>query len=96
MNDSIYIVPTDDLYLLGVLNSAPFWDEIARHCSPIQNGYQLMRSYFGRCVIPEAVPVDRTAIADLAQKCIAAKGQGPQVPEWEAEINARVAKLYGL
>lgn len=25
-----------------------------------------------------------------------AKGQGPEVTAWEAEINARVARLYGL
>ena len=42
------------------------------------------------------MPSDRAAIEVLAQNCLAAKGQGPQVAEWEAEINARVAKLYGL
>lgn len=37
---------------------------------------------------------DRQAIADLAQKCLDAKGLG--VEEFEREINARVASLYGL
>jgi len=35
-------------------------------------------------------------IASLVQQCLDAKGQGPQIAEWEAEINERVARLYGL
>ncbi|NCR76101.1 MAG: hypothetical protein GPI92_11035 [Microcystis aeruginosa K13-06] len=37
---------------------------------------------------------DRLAIEALVQKCLNAKGVG--VLEWEAEINDRVAHLYGL
>lgn len=37
---------------------------------------------------------DRLAIEVLVQKCLDAKGQG--VEEWEAEIDDRVAHLYGL
>jgi hypothetical protein len=37
---------------------------------------------------------DREAIAALVQKCLDAKGVG--VEEWEAEIDERVAHLYGL
>lgn len=38
----------------------------------------------------------RAAIVALVRQCLDAKGQGPQVAEWEAEINAWVAWLYGL
>ena len=37
---------------------------------------------------------DRLAIEALIQKCLDAKGVG--VLEWEAEIDDRVAHLYGL
>jgi len=37
---------------------------------------------------------DRTTICALVQKCLDAKGAGCEA--WEAEINARVAALYGL
>jgi len=30
------------------------------------------------------------------QKCLDARGQGTGVADWEAEINERVARLYGL
>jgi hypothetical protein len=44
--------------------------------------------------IPNASAADRKAIAALAQKCLDAKGVGCEA--WEAEIDERVAPLYGL
>ena len=38
----------------------------------------------------------RAAIEALAHKLLDAKGQGPQVAEWERELNALVYELYGL
>jgi hypothetical protein len=49
-----------------------------------------------RIPIPNAPADERAAIAALAQKCLDAKGQGPQVKQWEADIDERVARLYGL
>jgi hypothetical protein len=37
---------------------------------------------------------DRDVIAALVQKCLDARGVGCE--EWEAEIDERVAALYGL
>ncbi len=45
-------------------------------------------------LIPTASEADKKAIETLVQKCLDAKGQG--VEEWEAEIDDRVAHLYGL
>ena len=96
VNNSVYIIPINDIYLLGVLNSAPFWSEISRNCPPIQNGYQLIRNNFWRCLIPVPSKDERDTIAALAQRCLDAKGQGAQVAEWEAEIDERVGRLYGI
>ncbi len=52
--------------------------------------------YVSQVPIPNASSVDKTMIASLVQQCLDAKGQGPQIAEWEAEINERVARLYGL
>ncbi len=63
----------------------------------IRGGYlRFKRQYVKQIPIPDAPPVDRAAIVSLVQKCLDAKGQGPEVTAWEAEINARVARLYGL
>ena len=95
-DNAVYSIPSRDLYLLGILNSESCWSEICRHCSPIQNGYQLMRSYFLKVEVPLASTEERQKISELAQRCVGAGGSGPQVVEWEAEINERVAWLYGL
>ena len=94
VNDATYMVSTNDLYLLGVMNSQPFWQEVKRNCPFIQNGYQLLRSNFERCLVPNASDTDRIAIFALVQKCLDAKGVGCE--EWEQEIDGRVAALYGL
>ncbi|OUL23385.1 type I restriction endonuclease subunit M [Nostoc sp. T09] len=93
-NNAGWMIVLDDLYLLGVLNSQSFWLEISRHCTKIQNGYQLMRTYLEKAIIPHASTTEREAISKLVQKCLDAKGVNCEV--WEKEISDRVAALYGL
>lgn len=93
-NNSVYLIASESLYLLGVLNSQDCWSEIERNCSKIQNGYQLMREYFMKVLIPCSGGKEEEAVAKLSKKCLDAKGVGCEA--WEAEINERVAALYGL
>jgi hypothetical protein len=96
-NDKTFIIPRSDMYLLGVLNSSTAWSLLESICSMLSGGFWELRSvHLGTLPIPNASPSDRAAIADLVQKCLDAKGQGLEVAEWEAEINARVARLYGV
>ena len=44
--------------------------------------------------IRAAPAAERLAIEGLVEKCLAARGVGCET--WEQEINARVARLYGL
>ena len=89
------IIPTEDLYLLGLLNSdvsARFFDDVS-----IQRGgtyLEFKPIYVKQLPIPNASTTDRAAIAELVQKCLDAKGVGCE--EWEADIDDRVASLYGL
>jgi adenine-specific DNA-methyltransferase len=62
----------------------------------IHGAFAMQTPYLSKLPIPDALPADRAAIVALVQKCLDAKGQGPQVDDWEAEINERVAWLYGL
>jgi Eco57I restriction-modification methylase/TaqI-like C-terminal specificity domain len=96
INDSLYAIDVQDLYLLGVLNSGAFWGEIGRNCTQIQNGYQLLRNQLEKTLVPDAGARDREAVAELAHRCVEAGGTGAAVSEWEAEIDDRVATLYGL
>jgi methylase of polypeptide subunit release factors len=90
-----YIMPVDDLFLLGVLNSKSVEDFYIELSAQVRGGYlRFIRQYVEQIPIPNAITADRNAIADLAQKCLDAKGVGCE--EWEREIDARVARLYGL
>jgi len=100
-NNKTFFIPVQDRFLLGVLNSAPVWAFLKQTCSVLGDAdkggrLELRAIYMERLPIPRATPADRDAIAELAQKCLDAGGKGPQVAEWEAEIDERVAVLYGL
>jgi len=97
LGNTAYVIPVQDLYLLGVLNSQSVLDIYMRMSSQVRGGYlRYIRQYVERIPIPKATPADRNTIADLVQHCLDAKGRGPDVPVWEADINARVATLYGI
>ncbi|RKF04556.1 TaqI restriction endonuclease [Tenacibaculum lutimaris] len=52
-NNSMWIIPTDNKALLGVLNSKMGWFLITKYCTQIQNGCQLIWKYFGKIPVPE-------------------------------------------
>jgi len=95
--NTMYILPTDELYLLGVLNSSVvefFYNQIS---STIRGDYlRFIATYMEQVPIPDVTPAQRAAIKVLVRKLLDAEGQGPQVAEWERELNALVYELYGL
>ena len=98
-NDKAFIIPKDDLYLLGVLNSTFAWQYLKSICSVLgdqEKGgrLELRAAHISRLPIPLAQQVDREIISVLVQKCLDARSVGCEA--WEAEINERVAKLYVL
>ena len=99
VNNKGFIIPSDDLYLLGVLNSALAWGYAKSVCAVLgdeNKGGRLMLQWvnFRRLPIPDASTADRTAIAKLVKRCLNADGIGCET--WEKEIDERVAGLYGL
>jgi hypothetical protein len=96
-NDKTYIIPEASLYLLGVLNSRGAEFFLRRICPSVQQGYMEFRTiYIEQIPIPQATPAQRTVIEALVRKLLDVRGQGPQVAEWERELNALVYELYGL
>jgi hypothetical protein len=95
--NTTYILPTNELYLLGVLNSSVvefFYNQIS---STIRGDYlRFIATYMEQVPIPDAAPAQRAAIEALVRKLLDAEGQGPQVAEWERELNALVVEVYGL
>lgn len=97
-NNSIWIMPTGNKALLGILNSKMGWWLISKFCTQIQNGYQLIWKYFGQIPIPSTSPSQQQPIIALVDKILAAKKLDSRADTgaWEAEIDFLVYKLYGL
>ena len=97
LGNTAYFIPSSDLYLLGVLNSAPVENFYVAISSQVRGGYlRFFRQFVEQIPIPNAPASERDAIGALVQRCLDAKGQGAQVVEWEAEIDERVGRLYGV
>jgi hypothetical protein len=54
-NNSMWIIPTDNKAILGILNSKMGWWLITKYCTQIQNGCQLIWKYFGKIPMPELI-----------------------------------------
>jgi hypothetical protein len=52
-NDSMWIIPTEEKGLLGILNSRMGWWLITKYCTQIRGGCQLIWKYFSQIPIPE-------------------------------------------
>ena len=96
-NDKTTIIPTDNLYLLGVLNSYlvdAFFKTIA---STKANGYfEYKPMYLNQLPIPNATPAQQAPIIALVKQVLVAKAAGEPTAVLEAEIDVLVAALYGL
>jgi adenine-specific DNA-methyltransferase len=94
-NDALYMIAGASKYVVAVLNSSVSWWFLSQICTDLQNGYlQAFRENLFQIPIPKASLTERNDISALVQKCLNTKGQ--DVAKWEAEINDRVANLYGL
>lgn len=96
-NDKTYIIPDASKFLLGVLNSG-LTDFFLKQLAPsVQQGYMEFRTiYVGQVPVPSASADQEAAVTAVVDKLVASKGQGPQVAQWEGELNALVYELYGL
>jgi len=99
--NTTYFIPMSDFYLLGVLNSSAIWayakEKLTALGDPSKGGRLRFFSQFVQDIpIPQPNESDRREISALVEQCLDAKGQGANVAQWEAEIDERVARLYGL
>jgi hypothetical protein len=94
-NNKTFLIPNAKKYLIALLNSKITWFFLGYIASKMVGGAYAMQSpYVSQIPIPKASEEEKQAIEKLVEKCLAAKGVG--VEQWEAEIDERVAHLYGL
>ncbi|TRU21937.1 MAG: class I SAM-dependent DNA methyltransferase [Microcystis aeruginosa Ma_SC_T_19800800_S464] len=95
VNNTTFMIPVYDLYLLGVLNSLTVLKYYHQLSPQILGGHlRFQRQFVEKIPIPPASESEKKPIIKLVQKCLDAKGVNCE--EWEKEIDERVAALYGL
>ena len=95
-NDKSYIMPTDDLSLLGILNSSITAFYIKQVSPPVRGGFHEMRIIFmEQLPIPQLDEAEKTRITTRVE-AILADPESHDVPGLEAEIDNLVFDLYGL
>ena len=97
-NDSMWIIPTENRPLLGILNSKMGWWLISKYCTAIQNGYQLIWKYLGQIPIPEIESKIDDKLSQKVNMVLQAKKSNPsaETTTLESEIDRLVYELYGL
>ncbi len=97
-NNSMWIIPTDDLALLGILNSRMGWWLTTKCCSNLEGMYQLIWQYFGKFPVPVIPPEQRRTLATLVKEILAVKAARPaaDTAALEQQIDEIVYRLYGL
>lgn len=98
-NDKVFLIPTTDLFLLGVLNSAPVWHFLKQICSSLgdadEGGRLELRSiYVSRIPVPKATDSQKRKISQLVAKCIEHQSEG--CGSLEGTIDELVCELYGV
>lgn len=94
-SNTAYAIPSDDLFLLGVLNSSTVETIYRTMSAQIRGGYlRFFAQYVEKIPIPTTERADRQGIAGLVEQCLTKSGVACQAVE--EEIDRRVARLFGL
>jgi type I restriction-modification system DNA methylase subunit len=98
INDTTFMMPIADFFLLGVLNSLVTFYYFSKISSTVRGGFLRFKNiYVKRIPIPDAPDNLRQQIADLAQKCLdVAKDDPSALPALEDQLNQLVYQAYGL
>ena len=95
--NTTYLIPVEDWFLLGILNSDPIWFALAGISIPFgeragEFRYRLFTQYMQQLPIPDAGEGDRQAIAELARNC----GQyATERYELQTKIQHRLLQAFG-
>ena len=96
LGNTAYILPTDEKWLLGLLNSQLMWWFYMNITSSIRGGFvRFIAQYIGQLPITLFDDSQKSRIISLVEK-ILANPDSPEVPQLERQIDALVYELYGL
>jgi hypothetical protein len=95
--NTVYMIQTDNLFLLGFLNSAVCNYMYAQLSNKIQNDYlRFFGIYMEHLPIPRVSKAQEVEIAQRVEQILAKKQRGEDTTALEREIDEIVYGLYGL
>ncbi len=90
-----FVIPNDDLFLLGVLNSLPVHFYFLHVGATVRGGYlRFKRQYVEQIPIPTATGVQKARLEKLVSECSTASQD--DLEDIDHRINEQVAELYEL
>ncbi len=100
-NNKAFIIPCEDYYLLGVLNSKCAWSWIKEKCpvlgDPNNRGrFELREAAMKHMPIPLPEPEQRARVEELAKKLVEHGVDVPEAAAWEAGIDQIVYQIFDL
>jgi len=96
LGNTAYIIPTDEIWLVGLLNSKVIWWYYRNISSIIRGGFvRFIAQYMDTIPIAFASDSQKTSI-DEHTRIIIAEPDHPNVTQLEDEINNLAYDLYGL
>jgi hypothetical protein len=96
IGNTAYIIPTNDIWLVGLLNSKLLWWFYLYSSSSIRGGFvRYIGQYMELLPISPATDSQKGPIIERVRK-ILTDPDSPAVPRLEAEIDRLVYDLYGL
>ena len=99
LGNTLYLLPTKEMWLLGLLNSkAVFWF-YTKTSTQIRGGFvRFIAQYVSQIPIPTIKPAQKASISKIVDQILAAKRTDPDadVSELENEIDQLVYLLYNL
>ena len=97
LNAPAVFLPTDDKYLLAVLNSKVVWHFLKSICVIRSGGYiEVKPQYFEQIPIPEISQEKQRPFITLVDQILEAKRQGQDSTELEKQVDRLVYNLYDL
>ena len=99
MLKTAFTIPTNDLFLLAILNSEPAWYYLKKRCSVLGNaesrGRLTLQTVFVKNLpIPKVDKQTKEKLKALAKKCL--QSRGADCGDIESEINTIANALYNL
>ncbi|MHA0044333.1 TaqI-like C-terminal specificity domain-containing protein [Deinococcus sp. PEB2-63] len=93
--NTTYLIANADLYLLGILNSQPFWSLCQQKFAVFKGAtLRFFKQDLLQLPIPLPTPEQRTLMETWVTRCLEANGTDCQ--EWETAINSLASALYEI